>query len=117
MTFEADLTTLLKTVCPRVFPDFAKTRTPRPYVTYQAVGGRVINFLANTAPGRRNAEIQVNVWSSSRAEALELSRAIETAMRGATAFIATPIAAAVSDFDADVPVYGCRQDFSCWHST
>jgi hypothetical protein len=53
VTFEADLYTLLKTVTPRVFPDFAPTATARPYVTYQQVGGRVINPLANTAPGVR----------------------------------------------------------------
>lgn len=117
MTFEADLFTLLKTVTPFVFPDFAPVSTPRPYVTWQAVGGEVINPLANVAPGRRNAEIQINVWSDTRAQALSISRAIEDAMRAASAFTARPVSAAVSDYDADVPVYGCRQDFSCWHST
>lgn len=117
MTFEADLFALLKAVTPRVFPDFAPVSTQRPYVTYQQIGGRVINPLANVSPGRRNSELQINVWSNSRSEALALSRAIEDAMRAATAFQARPISAAVSDYDADIPVYGCRQDFSCWHST
>jgi hypothetical protein len=38
-------------------------------------------------------------------------------MRLTTAFQARPIAAAVADYDADIPVYGCRQDFSAWHTT
>lgn len=117
MTFEADLFTLLKTVTPRVFPDFAPVSTQRPYVTYQQIGGQVINLIENVAPGKRNAVLQVNVWSNTRAEALQISRAIEDAMRAATAFIGRPISAAVADFDAEIPVYGARQDFTCWHST
>lgn len=117
MTFEADLFALLHGVTARVFPDFAPVSTPRPYVTWQAVGGQVVNPLANVDPGRRNAEIQINVWSDTRAEALQISRAIETALRQASGFSARPLGAAVSDYDADVPVYGCRQDFSCWHNT
>lgn len=117
MTFESDLLALLQATTPRVYPDFAPVRTPRPYVTFQQIGGRVINPLANDAPGRRNAEMQITVWSNTRAESLQISRAIEDAMRAASAFQATPIAAAVADYDADIPVYGCRQDFSCWHNT
>lgn len=120
MTFESDLFTLLKAadaaVGSRVFPDFAPVSTTRPYVTYQAIGGEVINPLENVAPGTRNAEIQVNVWASTRAQALSMSRAIESAMRAATAFTARPISAPVSDFDADIPVYGCLQSFTCWHT-
>jgi hypothetical protein len=117
MTFETDLFALLKTVSPRVFPDFAPTDTPRPYVTFQQVGGAVLNPLGNEGPGVRLPEVQVNVWSDSRAGAMTLIRAIEAAMRGATAFTARPMGDAVADYDADVPVYGCRQDFLCRHSS
>ncbi|GAB3763476.1 hypothetical protein GCM10028796_17030 [Ramlibacter monticola] len=121
MTFEADLVTLLKAAAPalgtRVFPDFAPVSATRPYVTFQQVGGDVLNPIANGAPGKRNSEIQINVWSNTRSEALQISRAIEDAMRAATAFQARPIAAAVSDYDADIPVYGCLQSFGCWHTT
>jgi len=117
MTFEADLFTLLKLDCDRVFPDFAPVSTPRPYCTYQSIGGQVINPLGNEAPGKRNSEIQVNVWADTRASALTLSRAIEDRMRGATAFIGRPLSAPTSDFDADIPVYGCLQSFSCWFNS
>lgn len=117
MTFEADLFALIAAVTPRVFPDFAPVSTTRPYVTYQQIGGHVINPIENVAPGKRNAMLQVNVWANTRAESLQISRAIEDAMRVASAFSARPISAAVADFDADIPVYGARQDFTCWHST
>lgn len=115
MSFESDLLNLLHAVTPRVFPDFAPVKTQRPYVTFQQIGGHVLNPLANEAPGARNSEMQITVWSDTRAEALQISRAIEDAMRVATQFSARPVAAAVSDFDAEIPVYGCRQDFSAWH--
>lgn len=114
MSFESDLFTLLKLDCPRVFPDFAPVSTVRPYVTYQAIGGQVLNPFGNEVPGTRNVELQISVWADTRLSALALSRAIEDRMRGATTFIGRPQAAAASDYDADIPVYGCRQDFSCW---
>jgi hypothetical protein len=120
MTFEADLFTLAKAAAPalgtRVFPDFAPVSTQRPYATYQQIGGDVLNMVANVAPGVRNSMLQFTVWSNTRAEALLLMRAIEAAMCQTTAFTARPIAAAVADYDADIPVYGCRQDFSVWHT-
>jgi hypothetical protein len=48
---------------------------------------------------------------------LQISRAIEDAMRTTSVFkAARPIAAAVADYDAEIPVYGCRQDFTVWHT-
>jgi hypothetical protein len=121
VSFEGDLFTLLKAAAPelgsRVYPDFAATSTTRPYCTYQQIGGDVINPIENVAPDKRNSVMQINVWSNTRLEALQISRAIEDAMRAASAFQARPIGAAVADYDADIPVYGCRQDFTCWHST
>jgi hypothetical protein len=117
MTFEADLFTRLRTVADRVFPDFAPVTTARPYVTYQQIGGQVVTLLASTAPGIRQSEVQINVWSDTRAESMELAREIEAAMSTATAFTARPAGDVVADYDADVPVYGARQDFRCWHTS
>jgi hypothetical protein len=117
MTFEADLKGVLDDVTTRVFPGFAPVTTARPYVTYQQIGGDVINPLANSAPGKRNSVLQVNVWADTHAQALSLSRSIEDALRAASLFQARPVSAAAIDFDADIPVYGARQDFTCWHTT
>lgn len=114
MTLEEHLTALLQGICPRAYCDFAPVGTERPYVTYQQIGGEVVDFLDNTLPSKENAQIQVNVWSDTRAEAKALIKQVEAAMIAATMFQASPQAAAVSDFDPDIPVYGSRQDFSVW---
>lgn len=114
MTVESDLFTLLKTVTPRVFPDFAPVTTARPYATYQQVGGEALTFIGREVPSKKNGEFQISVWADTRASAQTLILAIESAMTLATAFQAKPVSAAVCDYDADVPVYGARQDFSVW---
>jgi hypothetical protein len=113
MTMEADLTTLLKTICPRVTPDIAPTSTLKPYVTYQQIGGDVLNPLDNSAPGVRNATIQINVWSDVRSQARSLIDQIEDAMRGFHA--ARPQAAAFTDYDHDMLVYSSQQEFRFWY--
>jgi hypothetical protein len=114
MSMEADLTVLLKGICPRVFPDFAPASTGRPYVTYQQIYGEAIPYLGREVPTKQNAVMQVNVWSDTRKEAKAMILQIEEALIRYPAFQASPVAAPVSDFDADVPVYGSRQDFSIW---
>lgn len=113
-TIEAAIKTVLATACARVFPDFAPVNTTRPYVTYQAIGGEVINPLAKEVPNLQHGEFQISVWANSRASAASTMLAIESAMRLATTFTAKPMGAPVSDFDADVPVFGSRMDFSVW---
>ncbi len=112
---DADLVVLLETLCPRVFTVIAPTATQRPYVTYQQIGGEVINPLANEVPGKRNALVQINVWSDRRLEATALMDSIEDAMRLATDFIARPQGAKFNDYDHDMKVYSAQQDFSIWY--
>jgi uncharacterized cupin superfamily protein len=114
MTVEADITALLRTICPRTFPDVAPTVTDRPYVTYTQYGGQALVFLDNTLPSKENGEFQINVWSATRGEAKALIKQIEAAMVAAGAFSARPLAAPASDYDQDMMVYSARQDFSVW---
>lgn len=116
MSIEAQLTTALQALCPRVFPDFAPVATARPYVTYQFIGGKSIRFVDNTTGNKRNSRVQINAWCDTRLESLSLIRSIEDALCAATVFTATPEAEPVTDFDADIPVYGAIQDFLI-HST
>lgn len=115
MTMEADLATLLRTVCPRVAPDVAEIGTARPYITYQGIGGDAWRYQDNTAADRRHSVMQVSVWSETRAEALVLIRAVETALCAATVFTATPYDSEprwTSDqVPPDIRLYGCIQDF------
>jgi hypothetical protein len=80
MSMEADLVTLLKTVCPRVFPDVAPANTAKPFVTWQPLGGESLRFLNNEAPDKRNTYLQVSVYSTTRLESLNLIRAAEEAL-------------------------------------
>ena len=114
MSVEQELITLLKTVCPRTFADFAPVSTQRPYCTFQAIGGRSLRFLDNSAADKRNSVFQVNVWGDTRLSSITLARQIEDALCAYSLFTATPDGEPVSDFDADVPVYGSRQDFSIY---
>jgi len=111
MSMESDLFTLLKTVCPRVFPDIAPTSTAKPYITWQQIGGAVLNPLDNSVPGKRNAVIQINVWSATRAEANALMNQVEDAMRP---FPARPQSALFADYDHDMLTYSAQQDFELW---
>lgn len=110
---ESDLTALLKTLCPRVFPDVAPTITQKPYVTYQQIGGVPLRYVDNTAADKRHHMMQINVWASTRKEANQLSRAIEDALCAATVFTARPMSEAVADAE-DEDLRGNRQDFHIW---
>lgn len=111
---EEQLCIELVAICPRVFPDFAPVDTERPYVTFQQIGGEAPQFLDRTVASKENAHVQVNVWSDTRREAKLLIRAIEERLIGVTTIQASPIAAAASDFDADMERYCSRQDFNIW---
>ena len=114
MALENDLVAVLKPICARVYNGFTPTTTQRPYITFQQIGGKVIPTLAGAPATKENAEMQINVWANSGSEAKGLIKQIEDTLVAAAAFIARPLAASVSDFDADIPVYGSRQDFTIW---
>ena len=114
MSLEADLVTALAAVCPRVYPDTAPDSPTTPYVVYQALGGGVINPLANVVAGKVNAFMQITVWSPRRDESLAVLRAIETALVQTSAFSARPQSAPRWSMDELVEVRGAAQDFSIW---
>ena len=114
MSVEQQLFDALKVVCPRVFPDFAPVSTQRPYITWQHVGGQSLRYIDNTAANIRHTECQINVWGDTRLSTITLARQIEDALCASTAFQATPNGEPVGDFDADIPVYGTRQDFNIY---
>jgi hypothetical protein len=113
MTMEATLFNALKLICPRAYPDIAPTSTVRPYVTFQQIGGDTLDPLDNSSPGKRNAVMQINVWSNTRAEAVALMDQIEDSLR--TVFNARPQSAKFNDYDHDMLVYGSQQEFRYWY--
>jgi hypothetical protein len=99
----------------RVFPDVAPENTVRPYITYQQVGGQGVNFVDPTAPSKKNARIQINVWADKRSDAAILSRQVEDTLRNVSQ--ATVLGAPVAIYEPETKLRGTRQDFSFWHES
>ena len=108
-------TTLIAAVSPlvggRVFPDFAPYSTPRPFATWQQIGGDVPVFVEGAIGSQRKVRMQVNVWSDTRQEAIRLMRQIETALVDQ---LAEPEGGAISLVDEDAGMRGATQDFALW---
>ena len=114
MSMESDLSTLLKAICPRTYPDIAPPNTAAPWVTWQGIGGKTARFLDNSAADRRHTLMQISVWSKTRAEALGLIRAIEDALCATDLFYAGPQGEPLSTYEEDTQRYGCIQRFEIW---
>lgn len=114
MSFEADLTAVLKTLCAQTFPDEAPAATLPPFVTYQHIGGRPLRFADNSAASLRHTSLQLTIWAPTRAESLSLIRAIEEALCAATAFIARPVTEPLGVPDSTTGWRGIHQDFEFW---
>ena len=113
MSLETDLSALLLTVCPRVFPDVAPASTPKPFITWQQVGGDVLQPIKGLAD-KRNALVQINCWAERRMDANALALAVESLLVGAAEFQARPQSALVATNDDDTDLRGAMQDFSIW---
>jgi hypothetical protein len=114
MSLETELLAVLKTVCPRVFPDVAPVSTTKPFVTYQQVGGEALTYLERATPDKVNALMQINVYAATRTEANNTARQIEQALTAATTLNAKPDGALVALYEEDTEIRGARQDFSIW---
>lgn len=98
----------------RVFPDVAPEQTPRPYITYQQVGGESVNFIDSAVPSKKNGRFQINVWADSRLDAAPLSRLVEDTLRGITALQPTALGSPIARYDEETKLRGTTQDFSFW---
>lgn len=116
MSLEEKLFTLLQAQCPRVFPDVAPLSTPRPYITYQQIGGDDLSYVDDTLPNTRSPEVQLNYWADTRAAAKALALQTRDALMTSTEMQARPTSGLVDDYDEDMQRYGSRQDFSIWAS-
>lgn len=114
MSLETDLTTVLRTLCPRVFPDVAPFGTQQPYVTWQQIGGPALTYVEGALPDQRGALIQINVWDDRRMDANALALQIEAALVAAPQFQAQARSAFSASFDDDNDARGTLQDFEIW---
>jgi hypothetical protein len=121
MSLESALFDLLKPLVPtnangtrRVYPTVAPAGVLTPYITFQQVGGEAPVFVDNAVPSKRNARMQINVWSTTQVDANAIALAIEAALVVSTALQARPEGAFVATDDETTKLLGTRQDFSIW---
>jgi hypothetical protein len=97
----------------RVYPDVAPAGVVKPYIVYQGVGG-VDETTFDGPDTLQNSRMQIAVWANSRAEVSPIMKQVRDALT-AEPVRATPIGAAVPDYESDTKLYGSRQDFSIWY--
>lgn len=98
----------------RVYRDNARFSTPRPYITFQQVGGEPVDYMAGAVPDLDNGRFQINVWADDRDTAAAIGRAARAALVGSTAMRATTASGMVATWLDGTGLYGTRQDFSIW---
>lgn len=103
-------TTLSPLVSGRVYPDLAEFTTEKPYITYQQVGGRPINYIEAIPSDKKHVRLQINVWATTRLEAMMLIRNIEDTL--VQSMQATVESAPVAEYEPAIQLRGARQDFS-----
>lgn len=110
---EADLVIALNPlVSGRVYPDAADFSTPLPYITWQQVGGKAVNYLGGGVTDKKGARIQINVWAKTRLEAQTLMRQIHDICVSDPLF-AVAEGASISRYES-ANLRGAQQDFSFW---
>lgn len=118
MTVESTIYEALKSlVGNRVYPDVAPPNTTRPYITYQQIGGRPINFVEAAVPSMKNGRWQINVWADTRASAAAISQQASDALKTTIALNTTILNEPIATFDEETGYRGTIQDFSFWFAS
>ncbi len=101
----------------RVYPDIAPTNTPRPYITWQQIGGMAVSWTDKAITPGGNAWVQINIWADSRLQAGALRKQVEDALIQFNGFEARPLTAGTASHEPDItpPAYGFNQDFDVWY--
>ncbi|SPR97352.1 DUF3168 domain-containing protein [Cupriavidus taiwanensis] len=107
---EAFVAAALAGIGVKAYPDVAPSGAPRPYVTFQAVGGQDVNDMGGPAD-LENQRMQISAWSETRLATAATMRSARDALVAAGAL---PIGSPVSDHEQDTQLYGSRLDFSVW---
>ena len=115
MSVEATIFNALKhLVANRVYPDMAPESISRPYITFQQVGGRSVNFLSGDLPDKRNSRFQINVWADSRLDAARVAKQVDDTLRQVNALQTTVLSEPIATVEPETRLYGTRQDVSFW---
>lgn len=107
--------TLRALVADRVYPLVAPDGVgDAPYIVWHAAGGQAVNFLDGGQPSKKNARIQVSVWTTTVIQAALLAQQVETALRGCVPLSVTVLTGQFQQRDEVTKRQGIYQFFSCW---
>lgn len=110
---EIELTALLRQICEDSYPSVAPEGTPSPFIVWQAVGGREVTTLRKKR-ARRNALVQISIWSEDVEVAIDLLDQVDAALRASTTLQASPSGARRMTHEPDTGLHGQMQDWSIW---
>ncbi len=111
MSLEQDLVAVAQTQCPRVYPSTAPVNTPRPFVTWDHIGGDSLRYMEGTAPTTRLAQLQVTVWADTKNEGTALQLALEDAFCNAAGFTCSPLGGLQGGYEHDAQLWRTYQDY------
>ena len=115
MSAESQMFAALRTlVSDRVYPDLAPDPVTKPYIVYQQVGGKSVQFVGTDVPSKKNSRMQVSVWGETRAQVSALAVQVEDTLRGTASLQTVVLSAPVATYDPDTKLRGSQQDFSIW---
>lgn len=85
-----------------------------PYIVWHAAGGQATNFMDGGQPSKKNARIQVSVWTTTTIAAALLAQQAETALRTRAELSTTVLTGQFQQRDEETKRHGMYQFFSCW---
>lgn len=96
------------------FPDVPPDVPPSgSFVIYQNVGGVPAYFSEGALADKRNARVQLSIWSTSPRARYEASDALLSAF--AAAAQTEPLTETVDEYEATLKLYGSRFDVAVWY--
>lgn len=110
---EAELSALLRQICDESYPSVVPEGTEAPYIVWQAVGGREVTALDKKRV-RRNALVQIAIWSDDIEAAANLLDQVDAALRASGVLQASPSGARRMTHERDTGLHGQIQDWSIW---
>lgn len=95
----------------KVYFSVAPDGAALPRLVLQQVGGVEDQFLDGTLASKERPRIQVAAWADTYNVAKNLSQQAAVALCTAAGLQASPLGAAVADYEPDTKLHGFRQDF------
>lgn len=98
----------------RVFTDVAPDNATTPYLVQSLIVQTRLSVLEGGKATQNSSRIQIDCWSASLSEALDLAAKVETALYAATSTFQVADFSIESDYDVDAELRRIIIDCSLW---